>query len=766
MKKILLSITATLLSATALAQIPAFPGAEGHGRYTTGGRATDGTTKVYHVTTLEDNTSGNIEGSLRWALKQSGPRTIVFDVAGIIELKANLNIPANTTIAGQTAPKPGITLRYYTVTPTGSNIIMRFIRIRRGEEKDVNDGADATWCKGQSNLLLDHCSFSWSIDEIASYYDNRDFTMQWCTLGEALANPGHSKGEHSYGGIWGGKQTSFHHNMIIHVQNRAPRLCGARYGWQGYDKTKYKNTIEAEIVDLRNCVMYNWGQGNGAYAGMGGYHNIVNNYYKAGPATKNKTRVFQCGHTTGKDADGGSAIDPDKKGIYGHFYIDGNYVTAAGNNAANYDWKGVIVDDDHDNVVRDSIKLTAPVITGEVTTHTAEKAFEKVLDYCGASLYRDVVDKRYMNEAKNGTTTYTGSAEKAGDGSSITHYPGIIDKVADQGTYTLDYTKRSATFDADKDGMADEWEQLNGGDLDPNAYTLDSQKQWYSNLEVYLNSLVEDIMKAGNADASTAVNEYYPACEKLPVEDDPEPSVNSSIKWDFSTGESNQTATLSGTAETGIESATITLGYELTYGTGADPTKNKTLTAGGYKETLIWQKEINTSAADGNAITFSIKPKNGYTLKATSVSFTATRNGTDKGKIDAKWIDGNGTTLLCKGVTPKRNSTPSGKPDESPFFTTYTQELDGNATSGEAKLVINLYDLAFLDSNKNNVLTPKSFGFCNIAIEGIMSNASGISTPVTMSMPMDNTYYNIKGQRVAKPTKGLYIVNGKKVIIK
>ena len=278
MKKTILTLLAAIFSlvATAQDQAPAFPGAEGHGRYVTGGRKADGTTKVYHVTNLKDSGSG----SLRWALSQSGPRTIVFDVGGIIELNSDLTISANTTIAGQTAPAPGITIRYYTVRPNGNNIIIRYIRIRRGEEKNVNDGADATWARNFTGIILDHCSFSWSIDEVASYYDNRNFTMQWCSVGESLVNPGHSKGPHGYGGIWGGKEASFHHNMIIHVNNRAPRLNGARYGWQGYDKTKYKNTIEAEIVDLRNCVMYNWGDGNGAYAGQGGYHNIVNNYLR------------------------------------------------------------------------------------------------------------------------------------------------------------------------------------------------------------------------------------------------------------------------------------------------------------------------------------------------------------------------------------------------------------------------------------------------------------------------------------------------------
>ena len=505
MKKTLLTLFAAIFAmvAPAQGQAPAFPGAEGHGRYVTGGRKADGTTKVYHVTTLEDNTSGNIQGSLRWALKQSGPRTIVFDVGGIIELKADLTINANTTIAGQTAPAPGITIRYYTVRPNGNNIIMRYIRIRRGEEKDVNEGADATWARNFTGLILDHCSFSWSIDEVASYYDNRDFTMQWCSVAEALNNAGHGKGAHGYGGIWGGKQASFHHNLIAHVNNRAPRLNGARYGWDGYDKTKYINTIDAERVDLRNCVMYNWGNGNGAYAGQGGYHNIVNNYYKAGPSTKNKTRVFQCGHTNNDKDDNGKKIDPNGTHIYGHFYINGNYVTAA-SSPANYDWNGVIIDDGN-TTIQDTIKLTEPVITGDITTHTAQVAYEKVLANVGASLYRDAVDTRHAEEAKNGTATYKGSVSGA---------QGQLDKVSDQGTYELESTSRPEGFDTDKDGIPDEWETANGlnpnDDKDAQLKTIDTTKSWYTNLEVYLNSLVEDIMKAGMADGESNYTEYWP----------------------------------------------------------------------------------------------------------------------------------------------------------------------------------------------------------------------------------------------------------------
>ena len=531
MKKILTTLTFLGLSLTLMAQAPAFPGAEGHGRYTTGGRGGE----VRHVTTLEDNGSNTTKGTLRWAVSGSAKKTVVFDVGGIIALTKELVIGDNTTIAGQTAPAPGITLRYYTVRP-GNNNIIRFIRFRHGEEVDVNDGADATWQRQKTNLILDHSSFSWSIDELASFYDNRDFTMQWCAMGEALANPGHSKGEHSYGGIWGGKGASFHHNFLCHMQNRVPRFCGARYDWTGYDKTKFENSIQAEIVDFRNCVMYNWGNGNGCYGGTGGGNiNIVNNYYKAGPATVNKTRVTQISVATSDNASGSPFM-----GYCSRYYINGNYVTAA-SNPKNYDWSGVIYDNGVSTIngerycpdaahkygnavtyVKNSagvdcvkIKLDAPVDAAEVTTHTAEQAFEKVLLYGGSSLHRDGVDERYMEEAQNGTTHYTGSATKTGDGKTITHRPGIIDFVKDQGSYELESTSRPSDFDTDGDGIPDEWEIANG--LNPNsaadasAYTLDSEKKWYTNLEVYMNSLVEDIMKAGNEDAESSIDEYYPA---------------------------------------------------------------------------------------------------------------------------------------------------------------------------------------------------------------------------------------------------------------
>ena len=540
-KKILTTAAAVFFTLNMAAQTaPAFPGAEGHARYITGGRGG----KVIHVTNLNDSGTG----SLRWALSQSGPRIIVFDVSGYIDLKSDLNITSNTTIAGQTAPGEGITLRYYTLYfGKADNVIVRFIRCRRSQVKDVNDGADATWGRQRKNIIIDHCSFSWSIDEVASFYDNRNFTMQWCNVAEGLANPGHTKGEHSYGGIWGGKDASFHHNFIAHVQNRAPRFNGARYNWTGYDNTKYSNSIQAERVDFRNCVMYNWGNGNGCYGGPGGgYINMINNYFKAGPGTSNKTRVTQV--SVSDATNGGSNPFP---GYASRYYINGNYVTAA-SKPENYDWSGVIYDRGLSTIngeryikdakhyygtdvtyVKDAsqidcvkLKLDEPIDGGDVTTHSAQMAYQKVLLYGGASLYRDAVDVRNMEEMSNGTTTYNGDVayvNSSGTTFDKSNTKGILDFINDPNKDenpktasfpTLTSETRPQGFDTDNDGIPDEWETANG--LNPNnasdavLYTLDTEKRWYTNIEVYANSLVEHIVKAQNADAITTVDEYYP----------------------------------------------------------------------------------------------------------------------------------------------------------------------------------------------------------------------------------------------------------------
>ena len=548
-KKILTSMAAALMSAAALAQAPAFPGAEGHGRYVTGGRGG----KVIHVTNLNDKGTG----SFRAAVTGNSKKIIVFDVAGVIPLASDLTIGANTTILGQTAPSPGITLRYYTVRPE-DNCIIRFIRLRRGQEKDINDGADATWQRNKTGIIFDHCSFSWSIDEVASFYDNNNFTMQWCTVAESLTNPGHSKGAHGYGGIWGGKLASFHHNFVGHLMNRGPRFNGARYGWTGYtsnkdyDTYKWENPVQAENVDFRNCVMYN-AQGT-CYGGPGGGQiNIVNNYFKAGPSHSLKIKTLngiKVSVSSGKERGSQDRItqvtvsssgNSDKKHpeyyeMTSRYFISGNTTeTTKGTVTKNQDWKGVVYDKgtytyngerysaDKKNFYGDAvahqtidgvscvkIKMDNPAPTGEVTTHSAAEAFSKVLAYGGASLYRDEIDARYMEEAKTGTAQYKGS---------ITQSPGIIDKVSDVNGYTestFGTASRPADFDTDKDGIPDAWELANGlnpnDDSDALTYSLDG-KGYYTNLEVYANSLVEDIMKQGNADAENKVDEYYPECK-------------------------------------------------------------------------------------------------------------------------------------------------------------------------------------------------------------------------------------------------------------
>lgn len=545
MKKSLSIIAASLISISTMAQAPAFPGAEGHGRFVTGGRGG----RIVHVTNLNDSGTG----SFREAVK-SGKRIIVFDVAGVIALKSDLKFADNITILGQTAPSPGITLRYYTVQP-GSNNIIRFIRIRRGQEKNINDGADASWQRNKTGIIFDHCSFSWSIDEVASFYDNNNFTMQWCTVAESLTNPGHSKGAHGYGGIWGGKLASFHHNFVAHLMNRGPRFNGARYGWTGYTDNKeystykWQNTVQAENVDFRNCVMYN-AQGT-CYGGPGGGQiNIVNNYYKAGPShslkgttlnglkvdvSKGKERGSQDRITlvTLSTQSNSDEKHPELYDMTSRYYINGNTTeTTKGQKTENKDWNGISYDNgipslngeyyspDDKNFYGDAvahttisgkscvkIKMDYPAPTGEVTTHSAAEAYEKVLAYVGASLYRDEIDARYMEEAKTGTATYKGS---------ITKSPGIIDKVSDVNGYTetnFGTGSRPAGFDTDKDGIPDEWEKTNG--LNPNdasdalTYSLD-KKGYYTNIEVYANSLVENIMKSENTDAIDAVDEYYP----------------------------------------------------------------------------------------------------------------------------------------------------------------------------------------------------------------------------------------------------------------
>lgn len=460
------------------AQTPAFPGAEGFGMYTTGGRGG----KVYHVTSLADDGSA---GTLRHAVSQKGARTIVFDVSGTIELTKALSISnGDLTIAGQTAPGDGICLKNYELYLNARNVIIRFMRFRLGDQKpdyDANGNPsldrDAAWGRRKGDIIIDHCSMSWCTDECASFYDNSNFTMQWCMIAESLRGSLHPKGYHGYGGIWGGQGASFHHNMLAHHDSRNPRLCGSRYS----------NAPDLELVDVRNNVIYNWGATNSGYAGEGGNYNFVNNYYKSGPATGSniKYRIFS------PNADDGSNSQP--QGVYGHFYVSGNYMSEKGEN---WDWSGIDVDNrNNSSMTKEAIKSYTMFPVQTVTTHSAEKAFEKVCKLAGASLSRDAVDSHVAQDAIQGKYTYTGS---------VLGGKGIIDKVSDVGGWP-ELKSLPAPIDSDGDGMPDEWEESHG--LDKNdasdGAVLASGGSGYTNLEVYMNSIVCEIMAEGLADALT-----------------------------------------------------------------------------------------------------------------------------------------------------------------------------------------------------------------------------------------------------------------------
>ena len=450
--------------------VRAFPGAEGGGMYTTGGRGGE----VIHVTKLTDDGSA---GTLRHAINQNKARTIVFDVSGDIILKSDLKIQyGNLTIAGQTAPGDGICIRGGTVQFDNGkidNVIIRYVRFRLGDESTfLSDGSDAFWGRYNKNIIIDHCSLSWSVDEVASFYANQNFTMQWCIIAESMKTSVHAKGNHGYGGIWGGKNASFHHNLLAHNQSRNARIDHPEiYG-------NYLSTHRGH-VDYRNNVIYNWGD-NSTYGGEGGWFNIVGNYYKPGPSSRDRKYFV--------DANGyysSSSTQYD----YPRLYVEGNVHTkypelTTNQKAGIYLHDGTGKGDDANMFQSKLLAIKKDdQTTCYTTTHSAEDAFQQVVAYAGASHVRDAVDVRVTNDALTGTGSLIDSQSEVGGWAQL--------KATEE--------QLAQVVDTDGDGIPDYYEQLFGLDpndkTDGNKITLDKTGR-YTNLEMYFHYLVQEKIAA------------------------------------------------------------------------------------------------------------------------------------------------------------------------------------------------------------------------------------------------------------------------------
>jgi hypothetical protein len=495
------------------AQTPAFPTAEGYGKYAKGGRGG----KVVFVENLDDYIAYNsleapIPGSFRWALTQypGEPLTVIFKVSGTIKLKPYLQLSgttvksmndircsrANLTIAGQTAPGEGIVIRNAKVNLGGcTDLIVRNVRFRIGDTADptpiygykVGGVAKDTLapvgsflpggsmgCENALRAIFDHCVFGWSGEENITMYDNRYTTVQWSVMHEGLYDDGHGKGNRSYGGQCGGVNATWHHNLFAHNYSRSPRLNGARTD----------NEVKV-FIEFINNLNYNWGRsgapyGADLYAGATRSHttNFMNNYYKPGPGTDASRVFFNLTIVAG-------ANNPQ-------WYVAGNVMEGSPSLTAS-NWDGFANKPATLGLIKSDTLLFPPlanVFNGtwigytpyKINIQSAENAYSSVVDKVG-TVNRDSVERRIIREVKTGTSIFKASQGKWG----------IIDKSYNAEGY-LPYASATAPADNDRDGMADDWETSKG--LNP---ADESDRNWltsegYTALEVYLNSLMGEII--------------------------------------------------------------------------------------------------------------------------------------------------------------------------------------------------------------------------------------------------------------------------------
>lgn len=730
-------------------QREAFPGAEGYGRYTTGGRGG----AVYHVTNLND--SG--EGSFRWACEQKGPRTIVFDVDGTIHLKSELKLRnGNVTIAGQTAPGDGVCIAEYPFTISADNVIIRFMRFRPGNKNITEEMANSGACDGwdglgaidQKDIIVDHCSVSWSIDECLSFVGCSRTTVQWCILSQSLVK-GHSKLSHGYGGNWGGRKASYHHNLLAHHTSRAPRL-GPR-----------PTTQLKEQMDMRNNVIYNY-SGEGCYGGEGMKVNIVNNVYIPGPGNKywsgSNSNKFKRLAAVGVRNNNYVATYPayaPALHLVGKYYVDGNY-HYSDQNVTKDNWTDGVYSqitwsdwDDLANTaakqaeMKKEIKAETPIEYVYTTTHGTTEAYTNVINYAGASLSRDELDKTIASEARTKTSR---TASPASTGSGLDK--GFINTQTDVKGLTggdgwPKLNAGTAKTDTDGDGIPDEWEKANG--LNPNDPT-DGAKitaDGYSNLEHYINSLVQEIVDNGNAGSTAKMLNgtltTADAAVQLPAYDPnyvPEPDPDDVVTPD--PGDEEEVGN-SWTAN-GTEPANKTVVRENITAEFLDNT-SKGSQAGVGEWDFSNAKDVR---GDQNGLEIKFSPNVPGTLKivfaaavANNKSINMFVNGDTKTTLDATLSDG--TTVVKSG-----SFAPNGV--DADDYITY--ELEAGKT-------YNYYTAGTKWRIRSFEFTP--------------GDLSGIEDIITDSETStgNGKIYNLMGIEVkGNLTPGIYIRDGKKFLVK
>jgi len=423
-------------------QLPAFPGAEGFGAYTPGGRGG----KVLFVTTLEDydvaKGEAPIPGSFRAAVQTRVPRLVLFRVSGTIFLKSPLKIESPyLTIAGQSAPGDGICLARNEVVLNTHDVVLRHLRFRLGDETQSESGTFQL--QDGRDVILDHCSFSWSMDENCTLSGPRarNVTLQWSLISESLNRSFHPKGEHGHGSLLRSIDGGFtiHHCVYAHNNARNPRP-------GGYDDQP------GLLLDFRNNVVYDWGNTSG-YSGLERTRlNYVGNYFKPGPSTSPAVREF-----------GFSVRTP----LTRLFLADNLFHGLPEKTATNWllirkwgNWKGE---------VKDTNLVPEPFPAPPLPTDPPEVAFMKVLTGAGATLpKRDVVDARVMQQIRDGTGR-------------------IIDSQKEVGGWP-DLKSESPSADADDDGIPDDWEKRFGFDARSAVDgSQDADADGYTNVEEFLN---------------------------------------------------------------------------------------------------------------------------------------------------------------------------------------------------------------------------------------------------------------------------------------